>query len=85
MKTALATFSTRSHPIAYFGVSAEACKNYGDTVIFIIPSSAIGTVRGDGAFSADVADALPIANYTHRGNYTLANLLTDRQPRGTRR
>jgi hypothetical protein len=59
---------------AYFGVSLEAVKNYGDVVLFVIPKSACGTPRSDGAFTAQECDALPVATYVHRSPWTFGDL-----------
>jgi hypothetical protein len=70
----------------YFGVSAEACRQYGlDIAVFLIPKSACGTVRGDGAFDAQECDALPVAAYCRPSGYLFCNLLNDRLPHGSRR
>ena len=59
---------------AFFGVSTEACKAYGDIVLFVIPKSACSGVRGDGAFTAHEFDALPIGLYQYPSNWSFSDL-----------
>ena len=60
---------------SFFGSTIEACKAYGDVVLFVIPKTAWdGKTRGDGAFQAQEQDALPIATYQRPSGYKFSNL-----------
>ena len=66
---------------AFFGVNLEAVRDYGkvkygEIVLFVIPKSACSTPRrSDGAFTAQECDALPVAIYIQRSNWTFSDLM----------
>ena len=64
----------RSPDGAYFGVIPEVAQKYGDLLLFIIPKTACGTVRGDGAFLAPAISTLPVGTYQRPSNYGFGNL-----------
>ena len=59
---------------SFFGATVNVCKDYGDVVLFVIPKSACGKTRGDGAFQALEHDALPIATYKRPSGYNFVDL-----------
>ena len=59
---------------SFFGATVNVCKDYGDVVLFVIPKSARGHTRGDGAFQALEHDALPIATYKRPSGYNFVDL-----------
>ena len=64
----------RSPDGAYFGVIPEVAQKYGDLLLFIVPKTACGTVRGDGAFRAPAISTLPVGTYQRPSNYGFGNL-----------
>ena len=59
---------------AYFGINAEVAQKYGKVLLFVIPKTACGGVRGDGAFHAPASSTLSVGAYQLPSNYGFGNL-----------
>ena len=64
---------------AYFGTSAEACRQHGDIVLFVVPKSAVTICNGDGVFSVNESDALPIGTYQKPSDWNFGDLFSGSQ------
>ena len=62
---------------AYFGASTEACKQYGDIVLFAVPKSACCACN-DGTFVLHEYDALPIGTYQKPSSWSFGDLFCGR-------
>ena len=73
--------SSRTKENAYFAVNSERCTKhqYDELILFVLPKSAIGTVRD--AFDAHVLDALPVAVYQRPTSDSFRYLLQNRLPK----